>query len=238
MRSGRGLSSSARVWGASPRHGRWPERRPRLLSATRLRRGATRKWNAGDLTSSESFPNPEREGKLKCCAEVLDEENVRLPLRADGTGKTTGGGHVGQPVARRTAHQTRTSQSQGAGRMPPCRSRRRPGARRVPLCSRSQEVAAGASARRALSPAQQSYRRRPGDAIGLLPPTRPNRGSVSNPQRRPRRQADPSSRAMANRSAHLHRLSRLLPARHHRPPPESAGAHRNGTLDVRRKGTL
>src|SRR5271165_7407546 len=40
---------------------------------------------------------------------------------------------VGQPVARRTAHQTRTSQSQGAGRMAPGRSRRRPGARRVRL---------------------------------------------------------------------------------------------------------
>src|SRR5271166_510017 len=141
---------------------------------------------------------------------------------------------VGQPVARRTAHQTRTSQSQGAGRMAPGRSRRRPGARRVRLCSRSQEVTAGASARRALSPAQQSYRRRPGDAMGLLPPTRPNRGSVSNPQRRPRRQADPSSRAMANRSAHLHRLSRLLPARHHRPPPESAGARPDPAQPVRK----
>ena len=52
--------------------------------------------------------------------------------------------------------------------------------------SRSQEVRR-ASPRRALSPSQQSYRRRPGDALGLLPPARPNRGSVSNPQRRPRR---------------------------------------------------
>ena len=33
-------------------------------------------------------------GSVVRLKEVLDEENVRLPLRTDGTGKTTGGGLI------------------------------------------------------------------------------------------------------------------------------------------------
>src|SRR5208283_4102921 len=113
---------------------------------------------------------------------------------------------------------------QVAGRMAAGRRRDRPGAGRVPICARPEDAQAGAPARRALSVAQQSDRGRSRRPVGLLPPAGPGGGGVSNAQGRPRRPPDPPSGTGANRGAHLHRLPRLLSARHPRAAPERARA--------------
>jgi len=83
---------------------------------------------------------------------------------------------------------------------------------------------AAPAARRALSLAHQSHRRRSGAAVGLISPARQYRGGVPKPQRRPRHSAGLSPAPDAHRDAHLYRLSRLLPPRHARPAAACAGS--------------
>ena len=85
------------------------------------------------------------------------------------------------------------------------------------LSARSRQAQAGASARRPLpacAPISPKPIRR---SSGVLSAARRGGRGVQEPQRRSRHPADlPSGRA-AHRSAHLHRLPRLLPARHAGP---------------------
>jgi hypothetical protein len=89
----------------------------------------------------------------------------------------------------------------------------------------SDKTQTGPTPRRAISATQQSDRGRPGHAVELLPATRPGGGSLSKPKGRSRHPADPPSGAGAHRGPNLHRLPRLLSARHdRRPSTESLGA--------------
>ena len=110
---------------------------------------------------------------------------------------------VRQPDARRPLDQARTGQGQVAGRMAAGRGRDRPEAGRVPICARSQEAAAGAPARRALSAAQQSDRGRSRRPVELLPPAGPGGGSVSDA----RRATSPSARSTIRSSGASRRTS-------------------------------
>ena len=82
-------------------------------------------------------------------------------------------------------------------------------ARRVPLRSRSQETAAGAPARRALSATQQPHRGRSRHAVELLFATRSGGGSFSKPEGRPGHPATddlPAKRAVSSDEASKFRV--------------------------------
>ena len=123
------------------------------------------------------------------------------------------------------------AQHQGPRRLAPGRRRSRPNtSAELHLPAQPQQAAAGAPTRRPLSAAHQPDRDRSGQAVELLPAAGAGRGGLQEPQGRSGDPADlPPGRA-AHRSAHLHRLPGLLPARHPRPsaqcrsPPDSPRA--------------
>src|SRR3954464_1013059 len=113
------------------------------------------------------------------------------------------------------------------------RGRRR--RRHVQLSARSRQAAASPLARRPVSAAHQPGRGRPGQAVEPLSAAGRGRGSVQEPQGRPRDPTDLSPARGSRRGARLHCLSGLFPARHARAAPACAGA---GTDAAQRAGEV
>ena len=92
------------------------------------------------------------------------------------------------------------------------RGRRR--RRHLQLSPRSRQTAASPLARGSISAAHQPGRGRPGQAVEPLSAAGCGRGSVQEPQGRPRDPAGLSPARDPRRGARLHRLSGLLPTHH------------------------
>ena len=131
---------------------------------------------------------------------------------------------------RRTAHETGAGQGKVADGMAPRRHRGRHGKCHVRLRPRPQEAATGAPARRPLSAPQQSRPRAdPTTLWNYYIQLVKIEEAFKTLKGRPRNQANLSSGTMAHRSSYLHRFSRLLPARHHRPTPPGVGSRPHTT---------
>src|SRR4051795_10326407 len=113
------------------------------------------------------------------------------------------------------------------------RGRRR--RRHVEVSPRSRQAAASPLARRPVSAAHQPGRGSPGQAVEPLSAAGRGRGSVQEPQGRPRDPTDLSPARGSRRGARLHCLSGLFPARHARAAPACAGA---GTDAAQRAGEV